>query len=222
MAVLFASLLDQAKTDSDKLSDGSITDARWLVFINRGVKSLWRLLTSLDPELYFTPADFTLTGGISGATKDLATLTGFRVLHGLDVNPDTSSRRTVPRRNFADRNNVRFGWWIPGPWADDRQYDIRGRILTITPFEASAGVYRAYYRQAPYLFTSTVDATPLDPVMEDYDEYISLMAGRRGLEVEESDSGPAVNRLRELIAEITEAHTRDEGQMGIADVELYD
>lgn len=222
MAVTFANLLDQAKTDSDKVNDGSITDARWLVFVNRGVKSLWRLLTSLDPELYFTTADFTLTGGAAGATKDLSTLTGFRVLHGLDLNADSTARRTIRRRNFADRNNVRLGWWVPGPFTDDRQYDIRGRILTITPMEAAAGAYRAYYRQGPYLFTSTVDATPLDPVMEDYDEYISLMAARRGLAVEESDTSDAANRIRELIQEITEAHTRDEGQWGVADVEEYD
>jgi hypothetical protein len=222
VAVLFSDLLGQAQVDSNKESDGALTSANWLVLINRRIESLWRKLTSLDPELYFTSSDFSLAGGVSGSTKDLATLTGFRVLHGLDVNPDNSARRTVPRRNFADRNNVRVGWWIPGPFTDDRQYDVRGRILAITPPETSSGTYRAYYRQGPYLFTGTGDTNPIDPVLEPWAAYLSLGSARDALVIEETDVSQVDIRLAEINQEIVEAHARDEGQWGIADTETYD
>lgn len=319
MGILVASLIDAGKLQSDKRNDGQLADVDWVTMTNWAVKSLWRLLSSLDPDFSFTQLDFTLLGGTTGATLDLnvasqipllpsaiqahnpspiavtangssdgivgttlglgsivflptdvgcqvviagatnsnnngtftiqtfqsgatvvlsgahttevfpptATITlvrqigaAFRALHGIEYQPDTTGRRTVLRRNFRERNQGRIGWWLPGLPCGDRKYDLRGLILNITPYELAAGPYRAYYRYAPYLFTSPVDTTPLDPQLEAYDEYLSVMAAMKALGIEESSQDPMAMRLSEMVQEITDEHERDdEAAAVIADVE---
>ena len=212
MAILVATLIDQGKALSDKRIDASVPDTDWLTYVIWGVKSAWRFLCSLDPGAYFTQApDFTLAGGTTGATKDLSTLTpGWKA----------TNRRTVPRRNFRERNKGRVSWWTPAPPATDRAYDMRGRVLTITPYELAGGVYRIYYRALPYIFTATNDSNPLDWQLEDLDEMIVILAARKGLGIEESDEGPWINRLNEIKQEFQDEHTRDDGEpLVIADVE---
>lgn len=221
MAILVAALIDQGKALSDKRSDGSVTDPDWLIYVNRSVESLWKLITSLDPHAFFAQSpDFALTGTDAGAVKDLTTLTRFRALHGLDLSPGTPTRRTVPRRNFRERNGRSVGWWTPTLWCSDRAYDLRAQNLVITPYEAAAGTYRAYFRQGPYQFTAAGDTNPLDAILEPHAEYLEIRVARRALGIEESNTGPLTDELAEQIAEITAAFTRDDGEPAvIADVE---
>lgn len=228
MAILVATLSDQAQFLCDKRNDGSVLPSDWVMLANWAIKSLWRMVSSIDPDWYFDQQDFSLTGGAAGAKLDLTTLVGtgahaFRALHGLDYMPDTSSRRTIPRRGFQERNQGRIGRWLPTALANDRSYDIRGMVLTITPYEIAAGPYRVYYRYAPYLFTAAGDTTPLDAQLEPYDEYLTQMMSCRALGIEESDQSPAGERLAELRKEILDEHTRDdESPVVIADVEGND
>lgn len=220
MAILVATIIDQSKALADKRGDASVTDPDWLAYVNWAVKSLYRTLISLDPAAYFSQGDFSLAGGVSGATFDAGTLTGFVALHGLDLSPDTGNRRTVPRRSFAERNHGKLGWWVPTLPAADRAYDLRGRSLVVTPYEQAAGTYRAYYRAGPYLFTAANDSNPLDWQLEPYDEYLALLSARRALGIEESDTGAGSERLAELRQEIIDEHARDDGAPAvIADVE---
>ncbi len=233
MAILVATLIDQAKALSDKRGDASIPDADWAVYANWAQRSLDRLIASLDPAFRFAYSDFTLTSTAAGARKDLSTLTwldangasvagSFAALHGLDLNPDLSTRQTIGRRNFRERNTGAIGWWYPTFIAQDRRYDLRGRTLIITPFEQAAGSYRAYARLGPYLFTGAADATALDWQLEPYDEFIVILMARRGMGIEESFDGAGLEgqRLLELKEEITAEHTRDDGEAAvIADVE---
>lgn len=221
MAVTVAEIVTQGKTLADKLSDGSISDtAGWLVFLNRAQERLYKLITSLDPNAFFAQSDFTLTSTPAGAIRDLSsTLSRFRAMHGLDLNPDTSTRRTVPRKNFRERNRGAVGWWTPTILATDRGYDIRGQNLVITPYESAAGSYRVYYRSGPIIYTA-VDTTPIDTIFEPHVEYIEILMARRALGIEESSVGPYSAELAELEALITAAHTRDDGEAAvIADVE---
>jgi len=230
-----ATLITRAKGIADKRNDASIGDSDWAVYVNWGVRTLYKFLVSLDPGIYFSQADFTLTATAAGAVKDLSTLTwpangstpagGFKALHGIDLNPDTSQRRTIRRRNFIERNaGVRIGWWTPTTYADDRAYDLRGRTLVLTPYELAAGSYRAYARQKPYEFTSEADGNPLDWQLEDAsDEFICDMAARRALNIEESDTQFNSGRLQEIKQELTDEHQRDNGEATrIADVEAED
>lgn len=234
MAILAATLIDQAKGLADKRNDASIVDADWLVYVNWGLKALYRLITAADPGAYFAMSDFTLAGGAgAGSRRLLSTLTWldadgsallgtpmFAALHGLDKDPDTNLRRTIPRRNFRQRNLGRIGWWAPTVFDDNRAYDLRGRVLVMTPYEIAAGTYRAYARIFPYLFTAAGDGNPLDWQLEPYDEFVVIMAARKGLGIEESDTGLQSERLQELRAEITAEHSRDDGEAAtIADVE---
>lgn len=228
MAILVATLSDQAQMLADKRNDAQLSASDWVAIANWSVKSLYRLLCSVDPDCYFDQQNFTLAGGVSGATLDLTTLTGtgahtFRALHGLDYMPDTAARRTVPRRNFVERNQGIIGRWIPSTLCIDRAYDIRGFILTITPYEIAGGPYRVYYRYAPYLFTGSSDTNPLDPQLEPYDEYLTQMMAMRGLGIEEGAQDPMANRLAELRKEILDEHSRDdEAPAIIGDVEGND
>lgn len=222
MATTVAQLIDRAKALADKRNDASIPDTDWLVYVNWGAEDLYRFMVSIDPALYFSSFDFPLVGGLTAnATFALTGVTGgFRAMHGLDLNPDTTNRRTVPRRNFRERNMGRVGWWSPTLFAIDRCYDLRGTNLVITPYEFAAGSYRVYYRAAPYNFTSTVDATALDAVLDPYNEWIAIKAARKGLKIEESDSAPWTEELAELRDSIGSSHMRDDTEPSIiADVE---
>ncbi len=227
MAITVATLIDQSKALADRRSDASIPDADWTTYVNWAVKALYRRLVALDPDLFFASTDFTLTNTPSGAQKDLSSLGTtspanaiFVALHGLDFSPDTPGRRTIQRRNFQERNRGRIGWWYPTIVAVDRAYDLRGKTLVVTPYENASGNYRAYFRQRPYIFTSSVDATTLDVQLEDYDEYLAIAAAMKALNIEESSSDPWAMRLQEILEEITDEHERDDEAPGvIADVE---
>lgn len=225
MAILVAALIDAAQMQADKRNDAQLAPADWLTITNWAVKSLYRLLTSLDPDAYFDQQDISLAGGVGGNTYDLKTLVGsgahsFQALHGVDYRPDTTSRRTVLRRNFQERNQGAIGWWLPGLPCEDRKYDLRAKILNVTPYEIAGGPYRIYYRYRPYLFVNPTDTVPLDDQLEDYDEYLSVMAAMKALGIEESSQDPMAQRLGVLVQEITDEHERDDGSPAvIADVE---
>jgi hypothetical protein len=354
VSVSVATIIDQSKLHADKRGDGSITDADWLIWVNWSIEAFWRLVTKLDPELYFSTVDFSLGAGAAlsfinfagypftvrlasasplpscipsgagvGATLTAAangalsvdgtavvandriliraghvfvadayngiwrvqqagsggtpfilvratdydqftplevqvgarihvtagsalsntdwylsalagqldvvsgmvqTYTqgnglGFRSLHGLDLNPDTNGRRTIARRGFRERNQG-VSYWTPSIIATDRRYDLRSFALYITPYESAAGLYRAYFRGAPYTFTSTSDTTPLDALIEQYWEYVPIRAAMKALGIEESDQGPLATALAAIVSDVTEHHTRDDGAPAvIADAE---
>jgi hypothetical protein len=231
VAILVAALSDAAQLLSDKRSDQQLSPADWVTLANWSVKSLWRLLTSLDPDSYFTQYDFTLAGGTAGASFDLTTLAAlngtlgtwaqFRALHGLDYNPDTSGRYTIRRRNFTERNAGRVGTrWIPSILDPMRAYDLRGYTLVITPYELAGGPYRVYYRYAPYLFTGASDTHPLDAQLEPYEQYLSAVMARTALGIEESAQDPLAALCEELKQEMVDEHERDdEAATVIGDVE---
>lgn len=145
--------------------------------------------------------------------------TRFRSLHGLDVNPDTSQRRTVTARGFRARNEM-IGWWTPAPACDVRKYDLRVNMLVITPFEQAAGNYRAYYRAAPYKWATPTDGDPLDAVLEPEIEAIVLLAACSALNIEETSNDPYIKRINVIKAEVTATYDRDDGEPAcIQDVE---
>lgn len=229
MAILAAALIDGAQALADRRSDASVTSADWTRYVNDSIEELYRILIGCDAGLYFAQTDFALVGGTTGATFDLTTLaisapqsTKFRAMHGLDLSPDTNYRRTVPRRNFRERNKGRIGWWYPALWSTDRRYDLRQTTLTITPYELAAGNYRIYWRPAPYKFASSADTTPLDTVMEPYDEYVRVLAAMMAVGIEEGGQDALASRLAVLRNDIVESEKRDDEPAVIADVEGSD
>lgn len=219
MPILVAELVDGAKALSDKRGDGSVTDPDWVKYVNWAQRSLDRKIAKLDPGFRFATTDFTLTATPTGAQKDLKAatwtpVTRFVALHGLDRSPDATLRRTIRRKGFRARNESSGldRWWSPTTYADGIWYDLRAKTLVVTPYEAAAGAYRAYCRGGCYLFTAIGDTTPLDDQLEDYDEWIVIMAARKGLGIEETDEGPWIDRLKELNTEIQDEHSRDDGE----------
>lgn len=237
MAITVANLIDAAQGVADKRNDQSISPTDWLRYVNWGVKSLDNFIAALDPAFRFAQADFTLVSTAAGSRKNLSTVTWldedltpfgytptFAALHGIDANPDTPQRRTVTRRNFRERNRGQaIGWWVPTVPAPRLRYDMRGRTVVVSPYEAAAGSYRAYARLRAYLFTSPTDVIPIDYQLEPYDEFVTDMAARRALNIEESDTSFNSGRLAEVKDEIRAEHTRDDGEATvIADVEDFD
>ena len=227
MAILVADLVDGAKALSDKRNDASITDPDWVKYVNWAQRSLDRKIAALDPGFRFSTTDFVLTATPSGAQKDLkaatwAPVTRFVALHGLDRSPDTTTRRTIRRKGFRARNEVSglSRWWAPTTYAEGIWYDLRAKTLVVTPYEAAAGTYRAYCRGGAYQFTAIGDTNPLDDQLEDYDEWIVIMAARAGLGIEETEVSPWDTRLAMLNTEIEQEHSRDDGEAPvIQDVE---
>lgn len=218
MAVTLQNLIDAAAADADKVGDGSVTNAQWAIWAGQAIESWYRLITTLDPDQFFSTTDFTLAGGISGAAQSVAG-TNFRAIHGLDLYPDTVTRRTVRRSNFNERNRV-IGSWIPTTLADDRQYELRGFSLVITPYEMAGGPYRLYWRVGPTLPVNPSD--PLDEQAWPWAEYFSVFMARKALTKEESPEVAAdlVARFAELKGEVASAYDRhDEQAARIADVE---
>ena len=68
MAILVAALSDGAPSSlSDKRNDASVGPAGdWVTLANWAVKSLWRFVSSLDPDWYFDQQDFFAHGGARG------------------------------------------------------------------------------------------------------------------------------------------------------------
>ena len=222
MAITVATLLDQAKLVSNNRRNAAVADADWVTFINWAVESWYKFRIGLDPALYFTTRDVTLTGGIAGSSIDLTsgfTAPGLRAVHGLDLYPDTGQRQTVRSRNFKGRNDG-VGPWLPAPFCPVRRYDVRAFVLYITPYENASGPYRVYYRANPYKFSSAVDATPLDAVLEPEAEAIVKLAACSALNIEETVTDPWRARIEEIKAETANACDRDDGEAAqIADVE---
>lgn len=222
MSVLVATLIDQAQLVSNNRRNAAIASADWVTFINWAVESWYKFRTGLDPALYFATRDVTLTGGVSGSTIDLTTgftAPGLRAVHGVDLNPDTSSRMTIRSSNFAQRNDG-VGPWLPAPFCPVRRYDVRGFTMYFTPYENSSGAYRIYYRAAPYKFASNVDATPLDAVLEPESEAIVLRAAMKALRIEETATDPWAAEYQALKEETAAANDRDDGAAyQIADIE---
>lgn len=149
--------------------------------------------------------------------------TRFRALHGVDIYPDTNNRRTVRTRNFRERSMRAIGWWMPTAFDADRQYDLRGRILYVTPYELAGATYRAYYRAAPYQWSTPTDTDRMDPQLEEYDEWVVIRAAMKALKIEESDANPWREELELLREEIMSSHQRDDGEaQRIADIESDD
>lgn len=216
-----SALIDGAKLISNNRRNAAIADADWVTFINWGIESWAKFRISLDPGLFFGTKDVTLTGGASGSTVNLASgfTPNFRSLHGVDLNPDTSSRMTVRSTNFAQRNDG-VGPWIPAPFCPVRRYDVRALTLTITPYENAAGNYRVYYRGAPSTFVGTSDTNPLDTVFQPDTEALCLLAACMALRIEETADDPWTRRLNEIRTETAAACDRDDGAAyQIADVE---
>jgi hypothetical protein len=172
------------------------------------------------------PCILTAFGGtVDSATQGLQTwivndvYTRFRSLHGLDLYPDTGQRLTIRGRNFQQRNDG-VGFWVPSQYCPQRRYDIRSNILTVTPYEASSGPYRVYYRGAAYKWATPTDTDPLDAVLEPDIEAIVLLAACSALNIEETSNDPYIKRINTLKAEVTNSYERDDTQAAqLADVE---
>jgi hypothetical protein len=210
MATTLADLRDGAKNLSDKSADDQVSDATWGTWVNQGIEALYRLITSANPDAFYTTADFTLAGGISGNAYSLPA--AFRTLLGLTLDPTTSGRRNVPKFNFAERNDYTgpypWSWgWGTYPTCRQRRYRVLARTITVEPYEFAAGNYRAHYRQGPTKLVA--DGDTLDVVLEPFAEYVMCFAARKGLAVEESDTSEVTTRMRELEVDIANTAQAD-------------
>jgi hypothetical protein len=213
LAFTLADLRLGAQRASDKVNDPHPDTAAWNAWINQAIEALYRRVTAVDPEAFYSTADFTLTGGTSGSSYALpATL---RTLLGVTKDPTSTSRTTIPKFTFRDRNDFRPFPFLDYPACTSRRYRILGASLAIEPFEQAAGSYRIHYRQGPTVLTS--DVSVLDPVLEPFAEYVELFAARKALGTEETDTSELAARMRELEQEIILNAARDVATDGISD-----
>jgi hypothetical protein len=213
-----------AEQDADAVSD-TAAQAGWLVWEQAAIESLWKLLVSNFRDLYYGTFDFPLTGTASGSVLNLtSSVPTWRVILGVDLNPDTNLRRRIPSRPFVNRNDGAFApytsFWTDVPWAADRDYMLQGNKLIIAPYERASGNYRLHYRPQPTKPTTTAQA--IDVEMEPYFEYLAQFMARRALAKEESDTSNCDARIMKIEQEIAEAGLRNDADpTSIADVEFW-
>jgi hypothetical protein len=198
-----------------------VTNAQFDVWINAGVRELHDIITTSDPDTYFSTQNTTL----DGSTNIITFATPVMRIRGVTLNPDTARRVSLKRFNFADRDKL--GATV-NPFAvrdeDDRRYRMVSRTqLVIEPKERCAGSYRIYYVPRPTALTA--DGTNLDDALAPWSEYVSQYAAAKALDKEESFQQAATLRaqMQQMRADILRAVVNDDGSAdGIADVQGWE
>jgi hypothetical protein len=206
-----AEMRDGAKELADLTDTDFVTDARWNVWVNQGVKRLFGLVATAFAEHFFEEHDFTLTSTEDGARFDLGDLDSpFMFARGVDKDPGTANACPVRRFNFSERNSstskTRLLRWVP-----DRTYRVMGSVLMVQPWQQAAGNYRLYYVGRPALLVDDDDTIP--DVLELWSEFVEIFAALKALGKEETDTGDLGAQLGLIRADIElQASTRDEGE----------
>lgn len=192
MAATQAQLRADAQELSDRVGDSSISDTNWQRWLNYGIEALWRKVILAFRETYFLTSNFTLTG--SSNTQSLPA--GFRRLLFVERDPGLSTRRRIPRFNYAEKDTLA-----------ELSYRRMGNVLVLEPQEAAPGNYRLTYVPGPTLFTAPPggDSGTIDNELDPWSEYVGVFAAIKALGKEEANTAWCQQRLLEIEAEIQAA-----------------
>lgn len=145
MAVL-SELRDGAKELADLSDSAFVSPARWNLWCNQGLKRLFALVATANPDHFFDEVDFTLTASVTGARFTLPL--NFSWLRGVTRRPGTGDRVSVRPFNFSERDDVQ-GSVSLRRWCPRVRYRLMGGVLLMEPFEQCADIYRAYIVKKP-------------------------------------------------------------------------
>ena len=110
MSSTLATMETAARQLADEINSDFILTAQWSLWANEGIRELHGVIANAHGDTFFTQLDFSLAAGDRGiwttSTTPVALPADFMRIRGLDFNPGTSSRETVHRFNFGDRNAI--------------------------------------------------------------------------------------------------------------------
>lgn len=199
MAITLATLRDGARQLSDTENDDHISDTEINTWCNQAADELVRLIPA---DMILATSSFTISSG-----NEYTLPSDFLEVVGLDLNPGTSSRRTVPRFNFGERNDIHRMHYTTPINTQDRSYRIISRTtLIIEPEENATGDYKLWYRPRPATMTASVD---LETELEPFAEFIMISAAIKCLIKSERDFSALQLRLDRLTEEVRELTAPD-------------
>ncbi len=217
-----------AKQRADRVNSQFVTDAEWRSYINQSMFELYDLLITLYEDMYVaTPVKFNCDGttflyplpngsntfenAINGST---ITPKPFYKLLGVDLGLNTANNAyvTIPKFNFADRNNFVYPNTASTIYG---VFNLRYRLIGLNQIEfiptPSAGQnIRLWY--IPRLTELLQDTDTTDIGISGWIEYVIVKAAFYALTKEESDTSALVLQLAALQKRIEEsASNRDAG-----------
>lgn len=189
-----AQLRADAQELSDRVGDSSISDTNWQRWLNFGIEALWRKVILAFRETYFNVSNFTLTS----SSNQQALPAGFRRLLFVERDPGLTTRRRIPRFNYAEKDAL-----------GQLSYRRMGNVLVLEPQEAAPGNYRLTYVPGPTLFTAPPggDSGVIDAELDPWAEYVGVFAAIKAVGKEEGNTADWRARLLEIEAEILAAAT---------------
>ena len=143
MSVLFTDIIAGAKSlaDYDGTNAGfqpplGLDDARWSIWGNQSIESLYKKFLIWNPDLFESTAvpDYTL----SNEEGQITPPADYRSFRGLTKSPDTNCARTVHKFNYGQRDDQ-----------CDVHYREAGKIIRLEPKHRSNGTYRLTYTAGP-------------------------------------------------------------------------
>ncbi len=216
MATLLSDLTAGAIQLADMVGNNFVTAAQWRLWCgDDAVRELHGIVSTAYSDTFFKTLTFTMTGAAAG----VYTLpTDFMRMRGLDLNPDTPSRRTIHRFNFGERNGKRRGPVDFNNWRR-REYRIVSRTtMIIEPVEQAAGPYKLYYVPIPPVLVA--DGDSLQTELVPFREYIFIVAAIKALGKQEKDTADLKERRDLMRADIMASAATDENEADtIVDVE---
>ena len=202
MATTLAQLKERCRSRADMPdSNGFVSDAELLSFINQSYAELYDILVSRFED-YFT---ITTTLVASGGAGTLTLPTDFYKLRGLDIDQGGGSFLQLSKFNFERRNRGSLHVLTNVGYYSDVEYRIMANEVILSPTDSSDGSYKLWYVPQVAFLANDTDVLV---IQQAWDEYIVLDATRKMLLKEES-STTAIEREKEALIERIESMSRD-------------
>jgi len=204
--MLFSDLIANAQQLANMVNVSFVDATAWLKWADLGQQELYRLVVSAYKDHWYATSDVVVVN-VTG-TASMPGLPGAKLL-GVTKDAGTPMRQTIHRYQQGNR--------------DGRSvvitYRPQGATIQFEPIENCAGNYRLYYQSPPAAPVNP--ASVFDPVLEQWDEYVSVAMAMKALTKAEKPLAGLDVRLKLLKAAVVQMATiRDVSQPGrVADVD---
>lgn len=138
MGYTLADLTSWAQQASGKEDDPSVSNDRWRVLIDAGIKATFKKVAAQFGDSWIATTDFTLTS----AANSVVMPSNFEHLRHVSKDPTLSGRRRIEAFNLNAIDDY-----------DGPRYRVMGRTIFMEPPENAAGNFRAWYVPRPMQFT---------------------------------------------------------------------
>lgn len=161
-----------------------VTDTELDAWIDDSHKELYALIVEAYPDAFTASTDTTTGSSSRVSLTDSGSPASYKI-RGVDLDPDTSKSRRVPRFNFSERHAL-----------NEISYKDLGLYLEFWPASRAAGrSVRIYYVPAPVML-DTGGVSGLSDHMDMWREYIVTEVAAKCLEKDRDFEGSQLLRAR--------------------------